>query len=1166
MIDSEKERQPHRRPALQRAICDATALREVLRKMVRSSALWLVTLPLLGVGAGDDGSQLRFVAQASSQRPTQSLEEVQALFREGRYTEAEARARPLLAAAEAASGPRSLEAADALDLLVRVLERVGKRNQPEVLALAERAVEIREALLGPADPRLAASLHSLGFLHFVNWRLDKAQALFERSLAMRVQTLGSEHPDVAESLQSMGLLHDGLGRKDEARAFLERALGIRERTLGPDHLDVAESLNSLASLLYGVGDHKAAKRLYTRALEIRERALGGGHPVVAASLHNLGIIDQAQGDYAGARRFYERAMKIRLSALPADHPATLSTHQALATLLQITGDYTGARAHYERALEGQRKRLGEDHPEYAQTLCSLALLLHDSGDFGEAEELHRRALDIRRRVLGPSHPDVAFSLTWLGHLLQRQGQSAKARPLFEQALAIQEQTLGRDHHDVADTLIGLAGALEAAGDLPGARRLLERSLAIYENTYAPADPILITPLTELAELLELTGDLASARHFYQRALLAAGKFPGVEFHRTANILSGEARILARLGRWSESLEIALRGESLATEHVSLTARALPERQALAYSASMNDNLDLVLSVVSAAPETSPRDRRKVWDAVIRSRALVLDEMAARQRTLSSARSPQTERLWGELCAARQVLANLVVRGPVGLPSDQYATLVADARRRRERAERALAGTGLESLVERVAPGADMNAVSAALPTGSALVGYVLFNRLDLSPAPSAIANSGTGPVAAYLALVLRAGRRDPAMVLLGSAAELDRYVQDWRREASGGAIDGHGSATAAETACRGAGETLRKKIWDPVAGTFQGVERVFVIPDGSLNLVNLAALPVDSGGYLVETGPEIHLLSAERDLVARENKRLGDGLLALGGADFDDSSSFVRSSGPLPTPRTRCDDLQSVSFSPLPATAVEIDELISLWSATTGSSSSLVEGAARSGGSAGKAVGSVLRLSEREANESAFKTLAPGRRVLHLATHGFFFNGRCPASTWSARGIGGVGIAESEAASPLPGENPLLLSGLALAGANDRAAASPGDDDGILTAEEIASLDLAGVEWAVLSGCDTGIGEIRAGEGVLGLRRAFQIAGARTVVMSLWSVEDRAARVWMKALYEGRLVQGRDTARAVHNASLTALQVRAARGESTHPFFWAGFVASGDWR
>jgi CHAT domain-containing protein len=165
-----------------------------------------------------------------------------------------------------------------------------------------------------------------------------------------------------------------------------------------------------------------------------------------------------------------------------------------------------------------------------------------------------------------------------------------------------------------------------------------------------------------------------------------------------------------------------------------------------------------------------------------------------------------------------------------------------------------------------------------------------------------------------------------------------------------------------------------------------------------------------------------------------------------------------------------------------------------------------------------------------------------------------------------SRSIGSLVSLEEKPPPTVTGDNPLVLSGLALAGANHRAAAGPGEEDGVLTAEEIAAMDLRGVDWAVLSACETGLGEVRRGEGVFGLRRAFQLAGARALIMSLWSVEDESARRWMRALYEGRLGKGLETAEAVREASLAVLRERRERKESTHPFFWAAFVAAGDWR
>jgi CHAT domain-containing protein len=209
--------------------------------------------------------------------------------------------------------------------------------------------------------------------------------------------------------------------------------------------------------------------------------------------------------------------------------------------------------------------------------------------------------------------------------------------------------------------------------------------------------------------------------------------------------------------------------------------------------------------------------------------------------------------------------------------------------------------------------------------------------------------------------------------------------------------------------------------------------------------------------------------------------------------------------------------------------------------------------------------GFATHLQGMAASEAAFKSRAPGHLVLHLATHGFVVGEGCGTARASARGVE-VTSTLAGAAPAQGGENPLLLSGLALAGANHRMAADLDEEDGVLMAGEIASLDLAGVEWAVLSACDTGRGAVQAGEGVLGLRRAFQVAGARTAVMSLWAADDEATRQWMRALYDARLGLGLDTAECVRAASLSVLRSRRAKGVGMHPLSWGGFVAAGDWR
>ena len=412
---------------------------------------------------------------------------------------------------------------------------------------------------------------------------------------------------------------------------------------------------------------------------------------------------------------------------------------------------------------------------------------------------------------------------------------------------------------------------------------------------------------------------------------------------------------------------------------------------------------------------------------------------------------------------------------------------------------------------------------------------------------------------------MRSGSDEIAVLPLGPAVAIERLITAWRD------LVARPPRTTllqiqADHVARVAGERLREHVWDPLVPFIAGTARVFVVPDGALNLVNFSALPIDRERYLVDDFRILHYLTSEKDLVGNDAISPGLGLLAVGGAAFGEEP-VVRS--PLPSTastgragrevtrpaaptnsdtdsrRSGCADFRPIHFEPLAGTRDEVLEISRMWSSAVQTPVTVLTGSA--------------------ADQRSVQTAAMGREVVHLATHGFFLNSGCSSNPRGTRGVGGLATGpEHEATETF--ENPLLLAGLALANANRRNTADKEEDDGILTAEEVAGLNLQGTQWAVLSACDTGLGEIRAGEGVFGLRRAFQIAGARTVIMSLWSVEDRATRDWMRALYDARLRRQLDTVESVAHASRTVLAGRRAKGQSTHPFYWAAFVAAGDWR
>lgn len=865
---------------------------------------------------------------------------------------------------------------------------------------------------------------------------------------------------------------------------------------------------------------------------------------------------------AGSLEVRQRAVAIAEAAYGPDHPKVAIQLNDLANTFLLQGDYARARALYERARATYERRLGADHIGASTASYNLALLNVKLGDFAEARRGLLSVLATCERTLGPENPNVARASSALAGLLANHGFDREAQPYFERALAIRKRQLGSEHPYVAVTLSAWAASLARSGQLARAHELSRRALGIWE--VAGARDMLADGLVDHARIQLRRGELADAERAYRKALDLRTGLLGSSHPSIAEAEGGLATVLIRLDERGEAFERALRADEIGRTHARLTLASLSERQALDYASSRPAGLDIALSIL---PDTAA-GRPLAYDALIRGRALTLDEMASRRGLRGTEQAQDVSPLWDALTSARQRLANLVTRGPASASPQQYGALVESARRDKESAERALAERSAAFRSQLARADVGLAQVAAALPDDTALVSYVRFDRIVRGDDDRSVPEQ----VPTYAAFVLRAGAAAPAFALLVEASVAESRIQRWRREAARGPRSAASPASSAERRLRGLGAEVRRTLWDPLARQLVGVTRVFVVPDAAISLLPLAALPDEAGEYLLQRGPVIHYLTAERDLAAAPlDTRRGRGLLALGGPAFGDDSVFS-SIGPahdgVPreasaatepghrSPGSQCATYQSMTFRPLPGTAGEVEDLGVTWSERAGASD--------------RSRGSNLALTGSRATERVVKELSSGRRVLHLATHGFFLSDRCDAAIDGTRAVGALagpaGQGRNRPSRDPIRLNPLLFTGLAFAGANRRAVAGPDDEDGILTAEEVASLNLSGTEWAVLSACDTGLGEIRAGEGVFGLRRAFQIAGARTVIMSLWSVDDQATRDWMRALYDGRLARKLSTADAVREASLTVLRERRARGQSTHPFYWAAFVAAGDWR
>ena len=1089
----------------------------------------------------------------------------------GSYSAADDLASRWLADVESRSPSDPASLSNAIDLAVEARVKNGKGGAASTLALAERLVRVSESRASDARDK-AAALESLSTVRVARGEFREAVTLYERAIALRRTVAGRDTSALGDALDHLAEVLIPLERFQDAKLKVDESLRIRraspaderalartlavvgtwhryagsyvdgvapldqalaiQRRLAPEHPDTAQVLLIRGDVYLLMGRSADAQRTWLEALAMAERTLGPNHPAIAEFLRRVSFASFAAGRLADARRLRERALRIGRSLSSCD-PAFTRLLNSLALSLQYDGEYFEARRLYQQALTSSEKCLGATFSDYATYVFNDAALAREIGDLAEAERLYTQSIAVWSKGLGPTHDFVARGLDALAEVAALQGQLARARGLYEQALTIHRTKLGAVHPQVAWTLTNLAKTIADVGDVSIALRHVDEAIAIFRKSGASDEPDHFARVLELRGVLEARrGNFAAARTSLAAALAERERIFGSVHPLAAETRAALARVDFARGASGDALGAALTAERAGRDHLRFTARYLPERQAMTYADKRPRGLDLALSIAAAGAVPDPS---RLFDAVIQSRGLVLDELAARARFVNG-RDARAGQLNSRLIAARQRFANLVVRS---LREPVPRALLDEARQQKEEAERAVA-EGSAARLELARASTNLADIQRVLPANATLVSFVRYARAR----PSDALQGSQKATLSYAAFVIRGGSRTVTFVPLGTASTVDAAIRAWRNEVSGQGNRVVLSAAQGEAAYRTIADRLRQVIWDPLNAGTAGTAMVYIVPDGDVNLVNIGALSDGNGRYLVEGDSVIHYLSTERDLVTPRPRAAPTGtLLAVGGPAFGDREG----TGTRPaSSRAGCDAVSQLHFDNLPGSLREVTEISEMWPAPTDR---------------------VTILSGRSATETAVKNALNGRRVVHLATHGFFFGEDCaPAPSGSRAGSGATASSTKLRTIERAPENPLLLSGLAFAGANRGPTGRPDDDDGFLTAEEVASLNLTGVEWAVLSACGTGLGEIKAGEGVFGLRRAFQIAGARTVIMSLWSVDDQATRQWMRALYEGRFKRGLDTAQAVHAASLAMLRERRAKGLSTLPFYWAAFVAAGDWR
>jgi tetratricopeptide (TPR) repeat protein/CHAT domain-containing protein len=1056
--------------------------------------------------------------------------------------------------------------ATALNNLAGLLESKGELAAAQ--EYYEQALKINEEVFGKDHPETAITLNNLGAV--LNARADYAAArsCYERALKIRQDALGPDHPLTAQTLGNLGGLLLAQGDYAGARPYLERALAIDRKAFGDRHPETATALNNLGHLHCDLGHYAEARRCFDEALAIRKEVLGDRHPLTALSHNSLGYLLCTIGDYDGAWSCYQEALKVRKEVLGERHPDTATTLNNMGGVLNAQGRFAEARAYYQQALTIRREVLGDKHPRTIQSLNNLGSVLHDLGDTASARAYYEQAVRDSRAALGDRHPETAMALDNLGCLLEEVGEHGEARRCHEQALDIRRATLGNDHPETATALNNLGCLLHSQGDLEGARKCHEEALRIRRAALGDRHPDTAASLNNLGTVLEDLGDGAGALRAHQEALRLRRATLGDRHVHTAQSLFNMAGVLQEAGDDAGArplLEEALRVETGLAEDLLPT---MAEAEGLAYVEGVWHRAQPLLSVLRAQGAPAADAYRTVW----RARALATRAVAGRHQLAED--DSEARRLADRLRALRKELAELTLSAPPAEKADVRQRRLVDLNQQKEEAERDLARASAAFRRERQVRQAEPADLARLLPARTAVVDVV---QVGVWRQP--VGGTGLEQTSEYEAFVLRRADGDAGCTVawkhLGPVASVDEAVTQWRaalRPDGDRSVTGAPSRPDAPPPPGGAEppeQRLRRLVWDPLEPELQGCSAVLVIPDGTLSRVPWSALPGRKpGSYLLEDYAVGTAANGQAlyDLLSREPPR-GDRFLLVGGVQYDAAPApaagvAVASTGRGPS-RPEGDRPR---WGLLPGSLDEAHALAGLW----GRPERLVS------------------LEGGAATEAALRRNLPGARYVHLATHGFFADARFRSAfrhdvAGERLRVGRVLMAGLR--STVTERNPLILSGVVLAGANRPPATNdwgaPLGDDGILTAEEVAELDLRDTELVVLSGCETALGDVAGGEGVFGLQRGFALAGARASVASLWQVDDQVTRRLMALFYDNLWHKGMGRLEALRQAQLTVLREPAASGGAgrgvvhtgrpveaagarTPAPLWAAWVLSGD--
>lgn len=919
----------------------------------------------------------------------------------------------------------------------------------------------------------------------------------------------------------------------DAEYFYKKSIDATVNKFGENSYDLVEIY--LFSGLLGIDSHeyKKASNYFDRCIRLI-RDYGDKHHIEHVVLQHMANLEIKRGGYSKAKNLLERAVDLATKQFGEKSQPVAQHLAALGQLFIVTGEYGSASVVCSQAQEMS----GAD--QFLPGLICLGDLHQVTGDFSKSEQFYLQA----SQGISSESQDYSLVLLKLAQLAYLNEEYKKALAYYGQArTALQVATKGESPR-LVPILHDIALCHWRTGHVGEAEVLLGEALHLAEKYYGKDAPDVIFPLNNLSRLFLHNGDVTKAARAVNRSLGVAEKTFGADHPELCGSLYVSSILHFMQQDYKTAWQLLLRINHLDNRLIDEVFRFASESEKLTYLSRTHRHLNLTLRTLIplAATKNAVRDGYNVW---LHRKGLVLESQKTLQEIILRGDDKVVAEIFSNLSKVRTDLSNILLSAPGKGELDTYRQRIAVLESQKDQLESKLASLS-QSFAQQVSRSkVDVAGISKSLPQHSVLIDFV---RLDAARTDfdRICAASRCSSGARYLAFILPAGGQ-PVLVDLGEANLIEKILAELKSVMHSREVLPSDPLSA--QIVKGHAASLYRHLFKPLRSHLGNRRNVYLSPDGALNLLPFEILCDESERFLVEEFT-FNYIASGKELLRTQGILNGSGKnLIMGNPDYNldetTKDSVVRQlklpHGLNSVRHVRSRGLRDFRFSALPGTQQEVEAIRDVLGTES----------------------SEFFLGKEALEDVLSSRVAP--RILHLATHGFYLSDQDLPATHDLDATpmnreGGRGATRS-----ILFENPLVRSGIALAGANSSVESSGARaSDGLVTAEKILNLNLVGTELVVLSACESGLGDVKSGEGVFGLRRAFSQAGAKGLVMSMWSVPDEETKELMTHFYTNLQSGSVDRAQALRQAMLSEMSTVKKRYGHDNPFFWGAFVFAGE--